>query len=63
MRVTIDPDKCIASGACVIANPDVFAQDDDGIVVVLDQTPPAEQRARVLEAVGACPAMVIEMQE
>ncbi|MGW4335913.1 ferredoxin [Rhodococcus koreensis] len=63
MRITIDPDKCIASGACVIANPEVFAQDDDGIVVLLDQAPAAGLHAKVREASVACPAWVIDVQE
>lgn len=61
MRVNIDADKCIASGACVIANPDVFAQDDDGIIVLLQETPDEGQRAKVLAAAAACPALVIEV--
>jgi ferredoxin len=61
-RVIADRDKCIASGACVLACPDVFAQDDDGIVVVLQELPPVELWDAVDAAVRACPAAVIETE-
>ena len=63
MRVSVDPDKCIASGACVLAAPEVFGQDDDGIVVVLDETPAEGFHAATLAAVRACPAAVIWVDE
>ena len=59
MRVLIDQDKCIASGACVLACPEVFSQDEDGFVVVLKEYPEAELHEQVNEAVRACPATVI----
>ncbi|MCW2795894.1 ferredoxin [Nocardioides sp.] len=62
MEITIDRDKCIGSGACVLASPEVFDQDEDGIVVVLDESPGSAEHASVLEAVRACPARVIEVE-
>jgi ferredoxin len=61
-RVIADRDKCIASGACVLACPDVFEQDDDGIVVVLQALPPVGLWDMVDAAVRACPAAVIETE-
>jgi len=63
MRILIDEDRCIASGACVLACPEVFAQDEAGIVFVLDEEPPAEYHEKVLAAVRACPATVISTAE
>jgi ferredoxin len=57
--VNIDRDRCIGSGACVIACPEVFGQDGDGLVVLLDEFPPLESQNRVEEASTACPASVI----
>ena len=38
MKVTIDQEKCVASGQCVAAPRTVFDQrDEDGIVVLLDR--------------------------
>ncbi|MCW2542261.1 MAG: hypothetical protein JWN95_3986 [Frankiales bacterium] len=59
MKVSVDHDKCIASGACVLAAPEVFSQDDDGIVVVLQEQPPAELEDKTMAAIRACPAAVI----
>ena len=61
MQVTVDREKCICSGGCVFACPEVFAQDNDGIVVLLQANPPDELADRVNEAVEACPGGVIEV--
>ena len=63
MRIRIDPDNCIASGACRLAAPTVFDQDEDGVVVLLTPTPPEEARAAALAAAIACPAAVISIEE
>jgi ferredoxin len=60
MRVHVDPDKCIGSGACVRACPEVFTQDDAGIVMLLEESPGIELHEHVREAERACPAEVIE---
>ncbi|MFD8366893.1 ferredoxin [Streptomyces hygroscopicus] len=39
MRVTVDQPRCVASGQCVFAAPDIFDQDDEGTVVVLEAAP------------------------
>ena len=62
MKVTTHTDRCIASGACVLASPQVFDQDEDGIVVLLDEEPPEAEHASVQEAARACPAMVIDVE-
>lgn len=59
MRIAVDHDKCIASGACVLAAPEVFDQDDDGIVVVREEYPPPPLQDQAREAIRACPAAVI----
>jgi ferredoxin len=64
MRVTIEEDKCCASGQCVLAAPEVFDQrDDDGIVVLLDASPPPEQHQAVRDAAAVCPAAAIFVRE
>ncbi|MET9294263.1 ferredoxin [Streptomyces sp. NPDC003077] len=64
MRVDVESDKCIASGVCVLAAPEVFDQnEDDGIVVVLDDRPAAERHEAVRDAAMRCPAAVIQLRE
>ena len=64
MHITVDEEKCCGAGQCVLAAPDVFDQrDDDGIVVLLDATPPPEQYGAVREAAAVCPAVAIDVQE
>ncbi|MDP9842761.1 ferredoxin [Streptosporangium lutulentum] len=64
MRITIDQDKCVASGQCVTAAMDVFDQrDEDGIVVLLTSTPPAELADDVRQAAILCPALAIHIEE
>ncbi|MFE4059271.1 ferredoxin, partial [Streptomyces sp. NPDC059096] len=44
MRVTVDQESCVGAGQCVLNAPDVFDQDDDGFVVLLNEAPGAEDR-------------------
>lgn len=64
MKITVDMDKCIGAGLCVVAAPKVFSQnDDDGLVIVLDDNPPEDQHEAVREAARLCPALVIKLQD
>jgi len=64
MKVTVDQDKCCGAGTCVLLAPDVFDQrDEDGIVVLLDETPAAEQHDIVREVAGVCPGVAISVIE
>lgn len=64
MRVTADQDKCCGSGLCVLTVPGVFDQrDEDGIVTVLDPTPPEETHADIVEAAASCPTGAIWVDE
>ena len=64
MKVTVDPDKCVSSGQCVLNAAEVFDQrDEDGVVVLLNDDPPADQADNVRRAVAACPAQAIAVEE
>ncbi|MEV2218337.1 MULTISPECIES: ferredoxin [Nocardia] len=64
MKVVIDEDKCVAAGQCVAAAVEVFDQrDEDGIVVLLNEHPSAEQAEDVRQAAAVCPAMAISIEE
>ena len=64
MKVTVDQDKCVSSGQCVLNASDVFDQrDDDGVVVLLNDNPGPEQAQNVRNAAAACPAVAIDIKE
>ena len=64
MKVIIDQDKCVASGQCVLAAPEVFDQrEEDGIVVLLAENPPPEAAESLREAAALCPALAIALEE
>jgi ferredoxin len=62
MRVSVDQERCCGAGQCVLSAPDVFDQDEDtGIVLLLNATPPQERLADVQKAVDVCPAQAIAL--
>jgi ferredoxin len=64
MKVMVNQTRCVGSGQCVVAAPEVFDQrDDDGIVVLLEQNPLEGLHAQVRESVQICPARAIELME
>ena len=64
MKVTVDQDICASSGNCVMNAPEVFDQrDEDGVVVLRTENPPAEQAENVRRVAAACPAQVITIEE
>jgi ferredoxin len=62
MRVVVESNICMGSGNCVAECPEVFAQDDAGVVVLLDETPPEEMRERVEQAAAECPSQCISVE-
>jgi len=64
MRVTVDQDKCVGSGQCVLAAETVFDQrEEDGIVVLLTDSPSAEVAGDVRQAAAVCPALAITVED
>ena len=64
MKVTVDRDVCIAAGQCVVTAAAVFDQrEEDGLVVLLQEDPPAELAADVRLAMSLCPSRAITVRE
>jgi ferredoxin len=64
MKVVIDEYKCVAAGNCVAAAMAVFDQrDEDGIVVLRNEYPPAELAEDVRNAAAVCPASAIRVED
>ena len=62
-RIHVDEHKCIGAGQCVLRAPRIFDQRDDGIVILLDATPPPELHAAARSAADLCPAEAIVIDE
>ncbi|MDT5246838.1 MAG: hypothetical protein QOD36_4214 [Mycobacterium sp.] len=64
MKVTVDQDKCVSSGQCVLNAGDVFDQrDDDGVVVLLTDNPSPDQAENTRKAATGCPALAIDIED
>lgn len=64
MKVIVDQDKCVSSGQCVLNASKVFDQrDDDGVVVLLTDSPSPDQAENTRQAAAACPALAIHIEE
>jgi len=62
MRIEADTGVCIGSGNCVLTAPDLFDQDDDGIVRVLQAEPPGELEDEAQQAADRCPSQAISLR-
>jgi ferredoxin len=63
LQVEADRDGCVGAGQCVLAAPDVFDQDDDGIVLVVQEYPDPSRAEAIREATELCPARVLFLSE
>jgi ferredoxin len=64
MKIKVDQDRCASSGQCVLTAPDVFDQrEEDGVVTLLQDDPPAESADAVRRAVVLCPTQAIDIEE
>ena len=62
-KVHVDEDLCIGAGQCVLAAPQIFDQDDRGLVILLDATPPPALHEAARKAAKLCPARAITIEE
>ncbi|MGW7563253.1 ferredoxin [Streptomyces sp. NPDC054757] len=63
MRVTADREVCVGAGLCALTAPEVFDQDDDGVVTVLTPDPSPETHATAREAGMLCPSGALRVTE
>jgi ferredoxin len=62
-RIEVDLDLCQGHAMCELEAPDVFKVPKRGTVVILDATPPEEERSLVEQAVWACPTQALKIIE
>ena len=61
MTVVVNKDACVGAGPCALVAPDVFDQDDDGIVLLLEPDPEGALLDAATRAVRLCPARAISL--
>ncbi|HHX51387.1 MAG TPA: ferredoxin [Clostridia bacterium] len=59
MKVTVDPDLCIACGACIDVAPELFDWNDDGLSEAIVDEVPEDQEDLAREAIDSCPTEAI----
>jgi ferredoxin len=63
MKVIVDMDKCQDHGQCAFSAPEVFEINDDGKLVVLNDSPDESLRDSVEEAADVCPVQAITIED
>lgn len=61
MSVVVQTSACVGAGQCALVAPDVFDQDDDGIVLLLEAEPSGADLDAAGRAVRLCPARAITL--
>lgn len=59
MGVEVNSDACVGAGQCALVAPEVFDQDDDGIVMLLEPDPQGALLDGATRAARLCPARAI----
>ncbi|MGW4487282.1 ferredoxin [Amycolatopsis sp. NPDC004368] len=62
MRIEADRELCAGLGMCEAMAPDFFEVGDDGVVIVLDETPAEEHRTDLTAATDACPMLALKVR-
>jgi len=59
MGIVVQRDACVGAGQCALVAPDLFDQDDDGIVLLLEPNPEGALVDAATRAARLCPARAI----
>lgn len=64
MRITVDRERCIGAGQCVLTDPEIFDQsEEDGRVLLHTAHPPQEAAAAVRRAIQFCPSNALALTD
>lgn len=61
MSIAVQTSACVGAGQCALVAPDVFDQDDEGIVVLLEKDPQGADIDAAAKAARLCPARAISL--
>ena len=62
LRVIVDMTMCVGNAHCMVAAPEVFEVQEDGLLTLLQEHPSEELRGKVEEAARLCPAQAIVIE-
>lgn len=60
MKVKVDPDLCIACGACIDIAPEIFDWNDEGLSVAIVDEVPEDKEDEAKESIESCPTEAIK---
>jgi sterol 14-demethylase len=63
VKVIVDRDLCQGHGVCENEAPEVFSVSKQGVLTIVDESPPESSRAQVEAAVGYCPTSALRIEE
>jgi ferredoxin len=63
MRVLVDRDLCQGHGVCESEAPEVFSVSKQGVLTILDTSPPETLRGSIEQAVSYCPTNALRIEE
>jgi ferredoxin len=64
MKIIVDTSKCVGAGQCVLTEPALFDQsEDDGTIIVLNETLEDELVEKAREAAHVCPSQALSLEE
>jgi len=63
VKIFVDRDLCQGHGVCESEAPEVFSVSKDGVLTVLDASPPGSLRPKVDLAVSYCPTHALRIEE
>ena len=63
MKIVVDRGLCQGHGVCESEAEAVFSVSKQGELTVLDQSPPEDLRAQVMQAVKFCPTHALSIEE
>jgi ferredoxin len=63
LKVVVDRSRCVGTGICESTVPAIFEIDDDGRLVVLDDTVAPDRLDAVRSAIANCPTQALSLME
>jgi sterol 14-demethylase len=63
VKVVVDRDRCQGHGVCENEAPEVFSVSRQGVLTIVDETPPGARRHEVEAAVRYCPTGALRIEE